>query len=208
MRIDRLKALVDGAMAIVLTILVLLIDPPPAHQTDAKILDYLQEQWHILLAYALSFMLIGIHWLNHYTIFHFVKKLTLPLIWLNLLFLLFVSFIPFPTALYVEYSHDEFAVVIYSGVQLLASLTLIVMWSYLDRHPELIELKLDENVVRKAKSSLVVVPGIYLIAIVLSFFNHYVALGLLVLVPIYRLAVGRYYFLWSEKESLIVDQGL
>jgi len=191
MQMDRLKTLVDGTMAIVLTLLVLLIKPPPPEEASGKVLQDLLTQWDYIVAYALSFVLIGLYWLNHHSIFHYINRCTLPLVWFNVMFLLWVAFIPFPTTLLVEYPEDEFAIVVYGIVHIICGLILAAMWRYALTGHRLVHPNIDAGVARRITQKLVFPPALYVIAILVSFFSRPLSLAAFVLVPILHVILDR-----------------
>jgi uncharacterized membrane protein len=98
---ERLKTLADGVFAIVMTLLVLELSVPVANglSHNSKLLHKLGEMWPEFLIYGLSFMILGIFWVIHHSIYADIKRYDTTLVWLNVAFLMFVSLIPFSTAL-------------------------------------------------------------------------------------------------------------
>jgi uncharacterized membrane protein len=86
-----------------------------------------------MVGYVASFLLIGMYWLQHYAIFHFLKCANRTLVVLNGLFLLSISFLPFPTGLLAVYRHDELAVVLFGTAHVLCGLSLASLWLYAER---------------------------------------------------------------------------
>jgi uncharacterized membrane protein len=97
----RIEAFSDGVLSIVITLLVLQLSLPvlSASATDAELTRHLVEMIPKLFAYVISFAVVGIFWVGHHGVFHFVVHADRTLLWLNNLFLLSVGFIPFPAAL-------------------------------------------------------------------------------------------------------------
>ncbi len=113
---NRIEAFSDGVFAIAITLLVLELrvpDAPAGHLAEA-----LLHQWPAYASYVVSFLIIGIIWVNHHAMFQHIVKADRTLVFLNLLLLLCVSFIPFPTALLADFFHagaDQYvAAVVYS----------------------------------------------------------------------------------------------
>ena len=98
---ERLKTLADGVFAIVMTLLVLELSVPVVVglSGNSELLHKLAEMWTEFLIYGLSFMILGIFWVIHHSIYADVKRYDTTLVWLNIVFLMFVSLIPFSTAL-------------------------------------------------------------------------------------------------------------
>ncbi|HEU4662895.1 MAG TPA: TMEM175 family protein [Dokdonella sp.] len=89
----RLEAFTDGVMAIIITIMVLELKPPHEPTWQALAAD-----WHVFVAYALSFVYVGIYWNNHHHMLHSVERVDGRVMWANLFFLFWLSLFPFTTA--------------------------------------------------------------------------------------------------------------
>ncbi|SIS10077.1 TMEM175 family protein [Natronorubrum thiooxidans] len=102
---DRLIALSDGVIAIAITLLVLEISVPtvPAGSTTAVVPDLTAEQWPEFVGYVLSFLVIGLYWTLHRRVFVYVEGHDRSVVWLNLMFLLLVAFVPYATSVFVAY---------------------------------------------------------------------------------------------------------
>jgi TMEM175 potassium channel family protein len=128
----RLEAFSDGVFAIAITLLVLDIALPAAARSH--LLRSVGELWPTYLAYVASFSTIGSIWLGHNAITEYLERVDATFIRLNLLLLLFVSFIPFPTKLVADFiGHDtlERVAATFYGLTLLAASTLLrVLWRY------------------------------------------------------------------------------
>src|SRR5438046_848423 len=95
----RLEAFSDGVFAIAITLLVLTIPTP----NDFRNLgDALTDQWPAYAAYLVSFAVIGIMWLNHHTVFGHFGRVDRNLVYLNLVLLATVVFVPYPTGVFGE----------------------------------------------------------------------------------------------------------
>ena len=103
MRTDRLQALADGVFAIALTLLVLGL-PALAGSTDLR--ADLLSHWPSYAAYVVSFVTVAIVWVNHHALFDVVRTADRTLVELNLLLLLFVSVVPWPTGLVADHLRD------------------------------------------------------------------------------------------------------
>ncbi len=108
---DRTVALSDGVFAIALTLLVLNI---PLPDEGGDLWEKLDDLLPDLGAYALSFTVLGFMWLRHHSFFRELSGIDRPLALLNLLYLGFVAFIPFPTQLLAARGDESAAVVVYA----------------------------------------------------------------------------------------------
>jgi len=119
-----LHGLIDGVFAIAMTLLVL--DLPRPHDS-ARLAHDLLHLWPSYAAYLVSFVTVGIVWIEHHGMMAAVARINRRFLGRTLLFLLFVSIIPWPTAIAAEYadrgSQAETAAVLYAAVMLLMGLS-------------------------------------------------------------------------------------
>jgi uncharacterized membrane protein len=131
-RTGRLEAFSDGVFAIAITLLVLDIGVSATAGQDLG--AAIRGLWPSYLAYVASFSTIGAAWLGHNAITEYLERADAAFVRLNLLLLLFVSFLPFPTRLVAEFIHrdkaERVAVTFYGIVLLLSSVLLQVLWRY------------------------------------------------------------------------------
>jgi uncharacterized membrane protein len=130
----RTEAFSDGVFSIAATLLVLDLKVPAA---NGDLLAALAHLWPAYASYAVSFLTIGIIWMNHHTIFAHLRRVDRPLQVLNLLLLLVVALIPFPTSIlatYLESGHDQAAAgAIYGLVMTAMGLSFGSLWMYVLR---------------------------------------------------------------------------
>ena len=176
----RLEAFSDGVFAVAITLLVLNIKipgidlPPGKLPNDSALWTALLGEWPMLAAYGTSFATIGIMWLNHHRLYKHIKRTNTGLILLNLLLLLFIVFIPVPTALLAEYitkPDQHVAALIYSGTYVLLACSFNVLWRYASYHNRLLGKNVDERDVKAISRQYMSGPLTYLIAFVLAFIN-------------------------------------
>jgi uncharacterized membrane protein len=148
---DRLEAFSDGVIAIAITLLIIEIGVP--HIEDGgnrELLEQLLHLWPSYLGYVVSFLTIGIMWINHHLIFRFIARTDQRLIVLNTLFLLCVAFIPFPTAVMAEYLGEpgqRTAVAFYGGAFTVTAVCYYLLWSYPTRGRRLVEADTDQRAI-------------------------------------------------------------
>ena len=182
---NRLEAFSDGVIAIAITLLVLEIRVPEAHGA-AELWRALRELWPAYLGYVISFLIIGIMWANHHTIFRYISRTDHYLVVINLLLLLCIAFIPFPTALLAEYlGHPEEQVggIVYSGAFFVTALVYNLLWLY-PRRAGLLDPNTDPRAVRRITSRFRLGPPTYLLAFLLSFVSTEASLLVLFLVAL------------------------
>ena len=186
---DRLAGFSDGVIAIAITILVLGIEVPSVHEVNKSELgDYLRDSIDSVAGYVVSFILIGTFWMSHYAIFHFLTHATRLFVVLNGLFLLCLSFLPFPTGLQAAYRDDELAMVLYGVAILLCGLSLLGIWWYAVTDRRLVDPELRSGVVRSMTRRLMVAPILSVLAIGCSFVSIPLSRIMLLLIPLLYLS--------------------
>jgi uncharacterized membrane protein len=127
--------------------------------------------WPNYLGYALSFVVISTFWIVHHSIFRPIKAYDRTLLYLNFLFLMFVAFVPFPTALLGEYGNHQLPVAIYATTLAVGRLLLTAIHWYSARNDRLLDEPQDPVTVRFLLIRGLTIPAIYLLSIVISFFS-------------------------------------
>ncbi len=171
---ERINALSDGVFAIAITLLVLNIGVPndiPAGRVAQQLPGRLAELTPELLSYVVSFLVIGSYWMAHRAIFQGIRAVDKGLMWLNILFLMFVAFLPFPTALLDEYPDDQLPVALYAGSLAVARLPLTAIWWYATHNRRLIHEHLDARTVRWHRIRGLGIPLIFLLSVGISFIS-------------------------------------
>jgi len=133
-RTARLEAFSDGVFAIAITLLVLDLAVPAATNSVQDLLHSIVDEWPGYLGYVVSFATIGALWLGHNAITDYLEQANTTLLRLNLLLLLFVSFLPFPTRLLSDYvtkgNAEKVASTFYGLTLLVAAALLSLLWRY------------------------------------------------------------------------------
>jgi len=164
----------DGVTAIVITLLVLTLQVPdlPRSVENGVLWEQIINLFPNMIAYFISFMIIGKYWQIHTYLLRHIKSTTYQLIWINILFLFFLSFLPFPTALLGKYDNMVsligFDICIALPAIMLAFSTSHIFYS---KH---FEEEIDEkkkNPMKLAIWKLAMIPAISLISILLSLYS-------------------------------------
>jgi uncharacterized membrane protein len=147
---NRLETFSDGVFAIAATLLVL--EPTVNTGDDPSSLGHqLLHLWPSYLAYATSFLTIGIIWINHHHVMETIARVDRTFLFINTLLLLVVAFIPFPTRLVARYlgtSGDRAAVYAYGVTLLLMAVVFNVLWAYARSNRRLIREDFPDAKVR------------------------------------------------------------
>jgi uncharacterized membrane protein len=136
----RAESFSDGVFAVAITVLVFNLLPIASKTAQSLSARTLGGYWPAYLAYLVSFLTIGIMWLNHHTMLSRISKVDRVVLVLNLLLLMGVVAIPFPTALVADHLNDgsqgKVAAVTYGLVMILISIGYASLWVYLAAHQQ------------------------------------------------------------------------
>jgi len=196
-RTGRLEAFSDGVFAIAITLLVLDIGVSATAGQDLG--AAIRGLWPSYLAYVASFSTIGAAWLGHNAITEYLDRADPAFVRLNLLLLLIVSFLPFPTRLVADYIHtgnaERVAVTFYGIVLVLATTMLLVLWRYAVR-AKLVRPDLGDEEIELLTQRLTPGLGGYAVLIVTGLFVPVVAVigflgvALYYIIPFRRLSAS------------------
>jgi uncharacterized membrane protein len=126
----RMEALTDGIFAIAMTLMVLELKVPelPRSASAAELLRKIGEAGPAFFSFLISFMYCGLLWVLHHLAMHFVRHLQMVLVWLNLLFLMSISTMPYSCGLLGHFLRNRAAQEIYYGNMFVAAALLALQW--------------------------------------------------------------------------------
>ena len=203
----RIESFSDAVFAIAITLLVLEIKVP--HFDDGNARDLASELlrlWPSYFAYIFSFVMIGIHWVQHHYVFKLYERSDHNFALLNGLYLMCIAFVPFPTGVLARYVADpavqKTAIVFYAVGLLLPALAFVLIWLYASRDHRLLHRNLDGNFIAHLTRRYVLTIALYLAAVLLSLWHALAGLALCVgLTLTYLLPSRKPVFRPSELEQ-------
>ncbi|MFI6494136.1 TMEM175 family protein [Streptomyces sp. NPDC050564] len=150
----RVEAFSDGVFAIAITLLILEIKVPEVGE-HGGLWHALGAQWPSYAAYVVSFLVIGIMWINHHQVFSYVARIDRTVMFLNLLVLMIVAAVPWPTAMLAEYLREDkashVAAAVYSMVMVAMALAFQALWWHLTRTGHLFDTRVDFEGARRTR---------------------------------------------------------
>ena len=199
----RIEALTDGVFAIVLTLLILDIKVPeiPPAKVGEDLMWRLFLLWPKILGYVISFVILGVYWVGHHAVYHYIRRSDRVLLWANMFFLMAVAFVPFSAALFSAYARQPLAVRIYGYNQLGAALCLYAQWWHATRGRRLVDHDLPARVVRLASLRILTAPALYIFAIGFSTVQPIVSVLIYLLVPVFYILPGRIDRHWARPSA-------
>jgi uncharacterized membrane protein len=173
----RVETFSDGVFAIAITLLILEVGVPEAE--FGNLWRGIADQWPSYLAYGTSFITIGGIWMGHHAIFRRLEYANQRVMVINLLLLMAVSFLPFPTKLMAEAIHDtsaeRAAVIFYGGSLLVISILGGALWASIARDRHLLKPEVSEKEINAILIATTPNYGFYVGVIVLAIFAPKVA---------------------------------
>lgn len=167
----------DAIFAFAATLLVLKIDLPILSSADfnTELPMALFALWPQYLANIITFFVIGHYWLVHHAVFGRIKRLDKTVVWLNILCLIAVAFLPFPVDLYGTYNNIPIVIAFYSGALAVVGLLLAIIWIYASDKHRLIDKNLSQKKIDFLSYKYLVAPVVFGIAIPLAFIHPIIA---------------------------------
>lgn len=183
---QRLEAFSDSVFAIVMTLLFIELRVPPiGNSEDWR--ELLAATWNLMpkfMSIFVSFSFVAIFWVAHHQFFRTLQETSRGLLWLNVVFLFMVCFVPFPAAVMSEYPNNQTSVVFFGAAVLMTSLLLVALrWYAWYKHRELSGVTRDEQI-SKALYRGLLMTAIYIGGIVVSFFYPPAAIVIYLLTPL------------------------
>lgn len=197
----RLEAFSDGVFAIAITLLVLEVKIPDFSAIGptvkySSLAEFLAAQWPVYVAYLTSFLVIGIIWVNHHIIFRYIKRTNRWLLNFNLLLLLTVSFIPYPTNLLGETIKEQLddsrstvrtaaalaadsttATLLYIGTLFAMAVAFIFLWGYAIKGFRLVDKNSNPAKLQARQRANYMGAAIFATAFIIAIFNTAIAIA-------------------------------
>lgn len=183
----RVEAFSDGVFAIAITLLVLDIKVP--HGARGHMWHALGAMWPTYAAYVDTFLVIGVMWINHHTVFSYIARVDRTLLFLNLLLLMGVTVLPWPASLLSTYLLDgnasHVAAAVYSLVLVYHALVFQAMWWHLTKTGHLFDARVDTDAARATRARFALGTIAYPVAVALAFVSAPLTLAVHGLLALY-----------------------
>ena len=185
----RAEGFSDAVLAIIITLLVL--DLFPIEHERGQLLDSLLRQWPTYLAYVMSYLYVGVVWLNHKAAFRRIDRADPGVHWLNLFVLFTTAWLPFPTAILADalqeqdLADERVAIALYALFGALLCISWWAFFQYLARHPELLAKGVDAGFFRRERTRAWIGLICYVLAPIFGLVFIPIALVIFLALPIY-----------------------
>jgi uncharacterized membrane protein len=165
--LERIVFFSDAVMAIAITLLAIDLRVPEiaAPGAAAELPRRLAEMTPRIMSFVISFAVVGIYWTSHHRYFGYIKRYDAGLIWLNMLFLLCIAFMPFFANVLGQYAYLPLGVSIYAAGVAATGLAIGALWWYASYRHRLVDANLDAEFIRTRNRVALVTPALFLVSI-------------------------------------------
>ena len=193
---SRLETFADGVFAIAATLLILNVDAQVGEGSGA-IGHRLLEIWPSYIAYAVSFVTIGIIWSNHHTVMNQLGRVDRTFLLLNVFLLMCVAFLPFPTRLVAEHVRNRHelqpAALAYGATMTVMAVTYIALWLYAARNGRLLRPDSDPRTVSGITRSYLPGSPLYLTATLIAFASPLASVALFAAIALFYVVESSFF---------------
>jgi TMEM175 potassium channel family protein len=190
---SRVEAFSDGVFAVAITLLVLEIKVPETagRELSRRLLD----EWPSFASYAVSFMVIGIIWMNHHAVFEHLGRVDRPLMAFNLFLLVWIVLIPWATELLATYMREggeaeRTAALVYTGTMTMMGVAFGLLWGYAARDRRLLGVDLSDAEIRRRTRRFQAGAPVYALAAAVAIFSAPICLAINAALALYYALPG------------------
>lgn len=172
-KIEHVISFSDAVFAFAITLMALTIDIPdlPPNLSQTELLQRLDDSYPQLEDYIISFAVIAIFWISYHQVFNHIKGSHITMVYLNLLFLLFITLLSLTTSFVTNYASYQIPYIIYCTVVIMTSSLLVLIWWYATKEYRLVDKGMHPLFIKGTFFALLAIPIIFSISIVISFID-------------------------------------
>jgi len=197
--IHRLESFSDGVIAIVITLMILEIKIPTVAK-EATATEIWNAWFNILpsiIVYILSFVMLGVLWVNHHQFFSQLKHIDRKLLWYNLHLLFWMCIVPIPTAFLGPHFTMPEATALYGFTMFMNAVAFALMREYVHANAHLFIENISTQMMRKMRYKLLGTVGLYFVSIFAGYISTYISLGIFVLIIV----------IYFMPQNIVVETG-
>lgn len=173
-KVEHVISFSDALFAFSITLMALSIQIPdfPSNISESEMTNRLGELLiPNIIHYMISFVVVGTYWIAYHRVFEYIKNVNITLVWLNLLFLLFISLVAYFTGLLAAYNTYRIIVISFASISSTAGFILCFLWWYASHNRRLVDKDMNPHLVRYFLVRSLVAPITFLISIGISFID-------------------------------------
>jgi|SRR6185312_12935508 len=198
--LGRIEAFSDGVIAIIITLMILEIKVPVIESSASSDIVWakISAMFQPFVAYLLSFVMVGVLWVNHHQFLRQLKHADRNLLWYNLHLLFWMCILPIPTNfLGQDFKRPEITA-LYGFVMFMCAFAFALMREYVNSRSHLFIDGLSVELRKKQRRKLIISATLYLVSVFSGYISVYISLFIFVLIPaVYFLPTN---IIVSEKE--------
>jgi uncharacterized membrane protein len=187
---NRIEALSDGVFAIAMTLLVLELHVPqlPHNAPNVVVAPALMKLLPKLATYGVSFLSLGVFWVGHHNIYHAIRRADRTLLWLNILFFMFVSLLPFSTSVLNAFPQTQVAPLLFGANLTIIGWILYLQWAYASVRRDMFAEFVTEAHRNLVRTRFLAYPVVAMFTMLVCFWSIEISLGIyLLLLPLYMI---------------------
>jgi uncharacterized membrane protein len=187
---NRIEALSDGIFAIVMTLLILELHVPnlPPTAPNVEVTPALIALWPKFVSYLVAFVSLGVFWVVHHIMYHAVHRADRALLWLNIVFFMFVSLLPFSTSVLNAFPRALIAPFTFGANLALVGWLLFFQWTYISSQPGMLAAFVTNPYRASVKLRMLAVPIATTLTAFVCFWSAGISVAIyLLLLPLYML---------------------
>jgi len=194
----RFETFIDAILAIIITILVLEFRVPEnAYSSDGEIKSFIRHMVPAVFSYVISFATIVSLWLSHHDLCRLIKTVDIRFVILNFVFILFVSSLPFTTALAGRNHESSYAVALVAINYFLMNISFALIWGYVTTKKNIPEETTRSTGFKRNATIAIIGSILLLISIPLAYVSTYISFTLFIVVLF--LHIGKEFFYYTDK---------
>jgi len=187
---NRSEALSDGIFAIVMTLLILELHVPnlPSTAPNVEVTPALLALGPKFLSYLVAFVSLGVFWVGHHLMYHAIRRADRTLLWLNIVFFMFVSLLPFSTSVLNAFPRTLIAPLLFGANLALVGWLLFFQWIYVSSQPGMLAAFVTAPYRASVKLRMLAVPIATTLTAFVCFWSAGISVAIyLLLLPLYML---------------------
>lgn len=192
LELERIIFFSDAVIAIAITLLAVQVGLP-ANVALADVPDAIMKLVPQFGIYAMSFLIIGNYWVIHHRVFQHIRHYDTTLIWLNVLFLLFIAFLPVPSHIFGRFPTQQSAIIFFDVCLFFVGLSQTALWWYASSNHRLLTKSFSPALIRWGMVRSLVPPAVMLLSILLTYVSTTAAVISWILIWIGYVMLNRYY---------------
>jgi uncharacterized membrane protein len=185
---NRIEALSDGIFAIVMTLLILELHVPnlPPTAPNVEVTPALLALWPKFVSYLVAFVSLGVFWIAHHIMYHAIHRADHTLLWLNIVFFMFVSLLPFSTSVLNAFPRALIAPFLFGANLALVGWLLFFQWAYVGLQPGMLAPFVTTEYRATVKLRMLAVPIATTLTAFVCFWSAGISVAIyLLLLPLY-----------------------